>query len=136
MKELACLQDMIFQRYRHNRFYELQNIAAHPETSAMFLALHGRRISGFIHVRSSNRDGEWNIRGLGVVREYRRQGIAGILLDTAIKFIKSLEGHLLVSWIDKKNIPSRMLHERLGFRDYNLTEYPVSELRTRLALQI
>jgi len=132
MKELVCLQDSIFQCLRHNRFSELMDIAACAETSAMFLALHGRRISGFVVVRRSARHPEWHVRGIGVDRPYRRTGTGTLLLLEAVRFVNEIKGEGLVSYVDRKNTPSLRLHGKTGFRIDTRFCPAATELRWRL----
>jgi len=131
LRELACLQDSVFQGRRHNRS-ELEGIAACPDTSALFLALHGRRIVGFVFARYSKRLDEWIVRGIGVDRPYRRIGIATMLLERAVMLVNVTKGQRLISYVDKKNTPSLRLHKKMGFRVDAKSRLALTELRYRL----
>ena len=82
----------------------------------MYLAFHGRRISGFVLVRHSARRPEWHVRGIGVDMPYRRTGTGTMLLQKAVRFVNEIKGERLVSYVDRKNTPSLKLHEKAGFR--------------------
>ena len=132
IQELVCLQDSVFQNRRHNRSSEFVTIAACPETSALFLAFHGRRIVGFVHVRHSRRLDEWIVRGIGVDQLYRRIGIAAMLLERAVVLVNVTKRQRLVSYVDKKNTPSLRLHKKMGFRIDTRSRLALTDLRCRL----
>lgn len=133
MKDLAALHDRVFLCRRHNRISELQEIAAAPETGAVFIALHGSMISGFVHVRYARRIHEWVVRGIGMDRPYRRTGIGCMLLETAAGFVNdNVHAGKLVSYVDRGNIPSLRLHEKAGFIIDSGFPFGKSELRYRL----
>lgn len=54
--------------------------------------------------------------GMGVHRDYRRQGLGGRLLDTALAWARA-QGN--IDWVDLEviagNLPARRLYERSGF---------------------
>ena len=134
LEELARLQDSIFRCRRHNRLSELIKIAARPENSALYLALHGRRVSGFILVRRSTRHSEWHVRGVGVHGPYRRMGIGTLLLREAMRLVSGIKGEALVSYVDRKNIPSLKLHMKAGFFVDRKSRPAATELRWRMVL--
>lgn len=133
-QELAWLQDRVFKRRRHNRVSELREIVSSPETSAIFPACHGRRVSGFVHVRRSRREGEWFIGGIGIDRRYRRLGIAASLLAMGVKFVNAAGGKRLISYVSRNNVPSLMLHDKMGFRIDEDSRFVVTKLRRRLVI--
>ena len=135
LKQLSCLQERVFERPRHNRISEIQEIiACSDNTAAMLLAVHGTFVCGFVHVRQSRNRDEWMVRGVGVDRAYRRLGIACLLLESAVLFTHGIKhAARLVSYVDKKNARSLRLHEKAGFRiDEARFGQNWSELRYRM----
>jgi len=137
LREIASLQDIVFQRVRHNRLAELEHIISECEMTAMFIASCGRSIVGFIHIRCMNtKKHVWMVRGIGVASGCRRRGTGRNLLNTAVVFIKDRGGTELRSCVDSENIPSLMLHRRYGFIEKRDDIYGMSKLRVNFVLNL
>jgi ribosomal protein S18 acetylase RimI-like enzyme len=61
--------------------------------------------------------GEGFITDVAVLNDYRRQGIAGVMLARAEQEAQSRHKHYLGLYVSGANMGARTLYRRLGFRD-------------------
>ena len=81
------------------------------------IAYSNNEIVGFIYfMREKQNDFRWYLGDLSVNELYQRHGIASNLIQNGIKKIKNECGTILHTYIEKNNIPSIKLHEKLGFQ--------------------
>jgi RimJ/RimL family protein N-acetyltransferase len=80
---------------------------------------------------------------IGVLEPYRRQGVAGELLDAAIRWAASQDS---LTWLDSEvfghNEPALRLHRKLGFAEvarvvdmYRIDGAPIDDVRLTLRLR-
>ncbi len=108
--DLIVLSRQFFQEYEahHEDFFQIDQLTDHDlmdyfsafceqETRRAFIALDGERIVGYITVYIRDQEEYWRIKKLGEISglmvgpEYRRQGVAHKLLETARIFFKSMD---------------------------------------------
>ncbi len=106
--DLIVLSRQFFKEYEahHKDFFQVDQLTDHDitgyfssfcdqETRRAFIAEDGERIVGYITVYIRDQEDYWRIKkvgeisGLMVGHDYRRQGVAHLLLEIAQKFFKS-----------------------------------------------
>ncbi len=132
LKGLSRLQDEVFSCHRHNRLKELEDVVLQVDRAALFVAFSENSLSGFIQIRHFRRRDEWVVKGIGVAKYYRRKGIGSALLAEAKRFVNNELGMRLVSYVNKKNMASVRLHEKMGFRVDESVSHPDSNRLFRL----
>ncbi len=135
IKALIRLQESVFGCPRHARKSQLIQVVSCPETTGLFVALHGKRVCGFVLVERSSGKNQCFIRGIGVLRAYRSQGVGSKLLSHAVGFAVEIRAQILVSYVDRQNLPSLGLHRKLGFHEEKLPGLLNPELRRRLVFR-
>ncbi len=100
-------------------FEEFKRRLEHPSLlpNAYFIAKHGDRYIGRSDLWRSEAEPERLYQGLtGVLRDYRRQGVATALKVKTIKYAKRHGYQLIITWNDSTNAGMLALNEKLGFR--------------------
>ena len=81
------------------------------------IAYSNKKIVGFIYfMRDKQNSLRWYLGDLSVSELYRRRGIALNLIQNGIEKIKGEQGEIIHTYIEKDNMPSIKLHEKLGFQ--------------------
>lgn len=83
------------------------------ELSCWLVALDGDTVAGY--VGSQTVLGETDMMNLAISPEYRRQGIAKMLVNALVEQLKQRESHCLTLEVRVSNEPARNLYESLGF---------------------
>jgi ribosomal protein S18 acetylase RimI-like enzyme len=73
----------------------------------------GEKLIGLVIANYDGRRG-W-INRIGVLPEYRKEGVASALISEAEKFLKRKGSKVTAALIDKSNNPSRRLFEKHGY---------------------
>jgi ribosomal protein S18 acetylase RimI-like enzyme len=85
---------------------------------ATYLALAGEEVVGFAGLESDDDDPHRaEVALTGVLRSWRRRGIATALKRLTIAFAAANDVHHLTTWVPAANTPIRALNGRLGFTD-------------------
>ena len=87
---------------------ELENPLAH-----WLVALDGQRVAGY--VGSQSVCGETDMMNIAVHPDYRRQGIAEVLVHALVEDLKEQGSHCLTLEVRASNAPAISLYEKLGF---------------------
>ena len=100
----------------HERF------AAHPPESAFFGAFDGERIvglTGIFREERLKRRHKMNIVSVFVQPEYRGQGIATRLVETAIAHARKIDGVERIDLaVESANVPAKSLYASFGFQSW------------------
>lgn len=100
-------------------FEEFKRSFEHPTLlpDAYFIAKHSDRYIGRSDLWRSEAEPERLYQGVtGVLREYRRQGVATALKVKTIEYAKQHGYQLIATWNDSTNAGMLALNEKLGFR--------------------
>lgn len=87
---------------------ELENPLAH-----WLVAVEGKTVAGY--VGSQTVMGETDMMNIAVHPEYRRQGIAQLLVDALVSDLKTMGSRCLTLEVRASNEPAKKLYEKLGF---------------------
>ena len=87
---------------------ELENPLAH-----WLVAVEGETVAGY--VGSQTVMGETDMMNIAVHPEYRRQGIAQLLVDALVSDLKTMGSRCLTLEVRASNEPAKKLYEKLGF---------------------
>jgi ribosomal protein S18 acetylase RimI-like enzyme len=74
---------------------------------------------GFVQAQRRGTTGQWFIGAVGVVPEYRRQGIARQLVVASLDLIRQRGGRMVVLDVISGNLPAVRLYESLGFQTFS-----------------
>jgi ribosomal protein S18 acetylase RimI-like enzyme len=80
----------------------------------------GRSI-GAIMVQRRGSTNNWVIGNVGVLPDYRRQGIARALVEASLERIRHLGGKVAILSVIDGNVPAYNLYRELGFIEYDRT---------------
>ncbi|MCL2772837.1 MAG: GNAT family N-acetyltransferase [Oscillospiraceae bacterium] len=99
------------------KWMKQNNFGENFETKWFYvIAYSNNEIVGFIYFMKDKQNMfRWYLGDLSVNELYQRQGIAANLIQNGIEKIKNYQGTILHTYIEKDNIPSIKLHEKLGF---------------------
>ncbi len=100
-------------------FEEFKRLFKHPSLlpDAYFIAKHGDCYIGLSNLWGSEAEPKHLYQGItGVLRNYRRQGIATALKVKTIEYAKLHGYQLIITWNESTNVGMLALNEKLGFR--------------------
>lgn len=109
-------QDLPATEYWHRPTYaEFLDDLARRSPEAYFIAHAGETYLGLNYPGQRNRQRPWTIGLTGVMRAYRRRGIALALKVRGMAYAQQQGCHMLGTAIDSANQASLAVNERLGF---------------------
>jgi GNAT superfamily N-acetyltransferase len=82
---------------------------------ASYAAVADERCVGFSSLWRSNADDELATRGTGILRAYRRRGIAWALKCQCALWARARGYRRLRTWMDSRNAPIQRINDRFGF---------------------
>ena len=108
---------------RYTAFMPLERLEEERDNGGAFFGyfIGGQQV-GF--VTAEKEDGNWSMRRLAVLPEYRGRGIAGQLIRHVIDYIKSLGATCFHIGIVNEQKGLREWYEAMGFRVYEVFEVP------------
>ena len=81
--------------------------------SRYFIARKDGRVLGYVGTRIL--DGECDITNIAVHPDFRRQGLAGILLCELLSYLKEKNVTAVMLEVRESNVPARAFYEKSGF---------------------
>ena len=85
----------------------------HNQLALWLVALDGNRVAGY--VGSQTVIDESDMMNIAVHPDYRRQGIARLLVDHLVEELKKRGSHCLTLEVRASNDPARRLYDSMGF---------------------
>ncbi len=109
---------------RYTAFLPLERLKEERDNGARFFGYFndGRQI-GFVTVETED-GGEWFMKRLAVLPEYRGRGIAGKLIERVIDYVKEHSVTCLHIGIVNEQKGLKQWYEAMGFRTYEVFEVP------------
>lgn len=92
-----------------------KSIASELDNKLAFwlVAVEGENVAGYIG--SQTVMGETDMMNVAVHPDYRRRGIAEMLVDSLVAELKTMGSHSLTLEVRASNLPAQKLYEKLGF---------------------
>lgn len=106
--DICDIENACFSDPWSKESFEYQISSPHAE---ILVALIGKKITGFINLAYVV--GELTINNIAVMREYRKKGIADMLMNAAFTLFPDTE--LAYLEVRAGNIPAQRLYEKHGF---------------------
>ena len=91
-------------------------IARYRNLGEVLVARRHGAIVGHAQVVEMDEPGEFELKSLAVLEEYRSQGIGAALVGSVIDFCRGREARLLVVATAAASIPALQFYQRQGFR--------------------